>query len=518
MSMSREEGFKEYITSKGEILLYLGRPDLKKLEELSEGPGDLWHSSLDQGFTGVFPELKYQIAVFWWFLNDFKHLKQSVCWRINPYAFVVRKKVWETMKGFPSDYESDVMKALDLGFRMLRFCGGLPMHIKDLYSAEKNVIKIPTHDHYLFFFKNFKKEHAYNLLLKKGMSHPLKEILAFRKAASLPYLKNDLPLIPPRKLKEISGHPTVSVIIPTMSRQEYTLQLLRDYSRQAYKVKEIVVVDATPIAERDGKMYTSEPFPFNLKVIWQKTKGSCRARNEAIERCTGDYIIFGDDDTRIPEDFVENHLKLLQTYRVEACNGLDIMAQHSSQNLQDLQKALDQIGHSRWKAGAAQTFSNANSCVKRSLVEKLNGNDVNFDGGYGEDSDFGFSLFEKGHIVIHNPYSVNLHLKPQSGGYRHWALQAAIIGKKRTKQAWELDKPVGLIKPAPSPTILYGILKRFKQDQIREYRSKYLLLYLVREPKGEFFFRLLKLPYKIVQFNRSLFYARNLLKRGEKFK
>lgn len=516
--MSLEVKFKEYETSKGEILWYLGQPNLGKLDSLAEGPGDLWHSSLDQGFTGIFPELKYQIAVFWWFLNDFEDLEESICWRINPHAFVVRKKVWEIMDGFPADYESDVMKALDLGFRMLRYCGGIPIHIRGLYPKGQQQVTIPASDRYLFFFKNFKKEHAVNMLLKKGSLSPLQELKAYRKTVSISYRKNDFPLIPPKELREISGSPTVSVIIPTMFRQEYTLQLLKDYSLQTYPVKEVIVVDATPPGERIESIYNSEAYPFELKVFWQKTKGSCRARNEAIEVCTGGYIIFADDDTRIPKDFVENHLRFLQTYKVDACNGMDVMAGNSSQDLNDLKRTLDKMGQVRWKAGAAQTFSNANSCVKRILVDKLVGNDINFDGGYGEDSDFGFSLLEEGSIVMHNPFSVNLHLKPKAGGYRHWADQSAILGKKRKKQAWELDNPVGLIKPVPSPTIMYGILKRFKKDQIKEYRSRYFFLYLWRRPRRNLLFRIFKLPYKIKQFNLSMMYAKNLLERGERYK
>lgn len=510
--------FKEYQTSKGEILWYLGQPDLERLDSLAEGPGDLWHSSLNQGFTGIFPELKYQIAVFWWFLNDFEDLDESVCWRINPHAFVVRKKVWEIMHGFPADYESDFMKSLDLGFRMLRYCGGVPMHINGLYPEGNQQINIPAIDRYLFFLKNFKKEHAVNMFLKTGIAHPLQEWKAYKKAASISYEKNELPLIPPRELKKISGVPTVSVIIPTMFRQEYTAQLLKDYGLQTYPVKEVVVVDATPQEERNDNIYTTEVYPFELKVFWQKTRGSCRARNEAIDVCTGDYIIFADDDTRIPKDFVENHLRFLQTYCVNACNGMDVMAGNSFQDLNDLERTLEKMGPSRWKAGAAQTFSNANSCVKRILVDRLIGNDVNFDGGYGEDSDFGFSLLEEGSIVMHNPFSVNLHLKPKAGGYRHWASQSAILGKKRKKQAWELDNPVGLIKPVPSPTIMYGIIKRFKKDQIKEYRSRYFFLYLWRRPRRNLLFRILKLPYKIKQFNLSMMYAQNLLKRGERYK
>ena len=66
---------KEYIIKDGSILLYSGEPAKDLLESLAAGPGDLWHSSLDQGFKGVFPELTYQIAVFWWYLNDIEELR-----------------------------------------------------------------------------------------------------------------------------------------------------------------------------------------------------------------------------------------------------------------------------------------------------------------------------------------------------------------------------------------------------------------------------------------------------------
>lgn len=507
---------KEFKTRKGEILLYNGSPDLHLLDELSEGPGDLWHTSLDQGYTGIFPELKYQIAVFWWFLNDFNQLPKSINWRINPNAFVIRKRVWEIFGGFPDDYKSGTMKALDFGFRLLRYGGGVPMYIRGLYVQETNDVLIPSFDRYIFFLKNFKNEHAYNMLFKEGLRNPLKEFKSFKDAKNKAS-KNSTPIVPVRQLKKINGTPKVSVIIPTMFRQEYTLQLLKDYEEQEYPVTEVIVIDATPIESRDEKIYQGTNFSFKLNVNWQVSQGSCRARNEAIKLCSGDYIIFGDDDTRILPDFVKNHISFLQTYKADACNGLDIRADNHKQGREDLKRMLKTFGESLWKAGAAQTFSNANSCVKKEWVDALIGNDINFDGGYGEDSDFGFTLLKRGAIVLFNPFSANLHLKPPAGGYRHWGQQSAVLGKERKKQAWELDQPVKFIKPVPSPTVVYGILKHFKPAQVKEYRSKYFLLYLFRSSKSSFPLRLIKMPYKILQFRRSMYYAKNLLKLGPRY-
>ncbi|MFD1095251.1 glycosyltransferase family 2 protein [Salegentibacter chungangensis] len=507
---------KEYRTPNGDILLYSGDPEIKLLDELAGGPGDLWHSSLQQGYEGVFPELVYQTAVFWWYLNDLPNLKTSVNWRINPHCFVVREKVWEHFGGFSSDYNSDITRALDLGYRMLRFGGAVPLFVDGLFPPQNNKPVIPAEDRYIFYLKNFKERHSWYMCFRETLSGSFDEYALLKWAKKRPYKGNIIKPMPARELEPLDGKPMVDVIIPTMSRQEYTLQLLEDYKSQSYLPRRVIVVDATPVDKRKESLYEQIEFPFELIVKWQESSGSCKARNEAIDLCQGDYIIFADDDTRILPDFVENHIRFLQTYRVEACTGLDIQASNYKQDLNDLSKILDRKGKNRYSAGAAQTFNNANSCVKRSKVNEIIGNDINFDGGYGEDADFGFRLIQHGVILMFNPYSVNLHLKPPSGGYRYWGVQAALTGRKRKTQPWELEKPVGKIRPVPSPTIVYGILKHFNKSQVKEYKYRYMFLYLTRNSKL-FPLRLFKLPYRIYQFKKSMFYAENLRKLGERF-
>ena len=183
---------------------------------------------------------------------------------------------------------------------------------------------------------------------------------------------------------------------------------------------------------------------------------------------------------------------------------------------EDLQEKLDALGDSRFVVGAAQFFNNANNCVKGEFVNKLVGNDINFDGGYGEDNDFGLSLTKIGVAVLQNPFSNSLHLKPPVGGYRFWGNQAKILGKKRKKQPWELDTPVRFIRPIPSPTVMYFYCKHFGIELIKEYRHKYFVLFLFKGSKALFLLRLLKIPFKQLQFNKSLFYAKKLMDLGRR--
>lgn len=509
--------FNKYTNSLGEIILYTGQPNLEKLEELSLGSGDLWHSSLDQGFTNCFQELKYQSAIYWWFINDFKNLDKSISWRLNINAFAIREKVWNQLNGIDFDYESPIVSGLEFGYNFIFNHGGIPLYVKNLYKKDTIKILVSRKDRYRFYIKNFKKNHTYYMLYRKGIFNLIPELYTYVKEKNK-FKRKQYNHIKPRVLNSIKGKPTVSLVIPTMRRQKYTQLLLEDHKEQTYLIKEAVIVDATPVSERDESFYRNEDFPFDVKVQWQITKGSCRARNEALNLCTGDYIIFADDDIRIQKDFVENHIKLLQTYNADACNGLDIMAEHVNQDLTDLEKRLQQIENKRWKVGVSNMFSNANSCVRKEMIEKVIGNDINFDGGYGEDADFGLSIIKKGGVLLYNPFSPNLHLKPSSGGYRWWGTEAKKKGKKRKKQPWELDNPVKNIRPVPSPTITYGVLKHFTKEQVKEWRKKHFFIYLFKQNVKTLPLRLLKLPYKQIQFSKSLQYAKALLNLGIRYK
>lgn len=509
--------FKEYTTKKGEILLYVGAPNLEKLEELSLGLGDMWHSSFEQGYKNAFHDIVHQAAVFFWYVSDFDGLDECVSWRLNHQLFAIRKSVWADLGGFDLEYKNKQLQGLDFGYNALRNQGAVPLYVNGLFAETQKVsIVISAKDRYVFYSKNYRKLQSLFMIYRRGIFN-LKEWKAYIYSFRNFKKKTLVPAIPTRVLKKIEGKPTVSYIIPTMLRQDFTLQLINDLANQSYLPSQIVVVDATPVDKRDESLYDASKFPFEVIFKWQSSKGSCRARNEAIALCTGEYIVFGDDDVRLPPNFIENHIKFLQTYQANACNGLDIRADHEQQTLDDLYQKLENFKGDRWQAGATNNFSNANSCVKREYVDILGGNDINFDGGYGEDGDFGISLAKIGATVLFNPFSTNLHLKPPLGGYRFWGTQAKITGKKRKQQPWELDTPVGKIVPRPSPTVMYQLYKHFTPEEREEYKSKYFFLYLFKHESilglpG----RLWHLPKRLKQFKASQFYAKKLIALGKR--
>ena len=500
--------FNTYTTASGETILYRGEPDFVRLEELAGGPGDIWHSGLDQGFANAFPEIVYQATVFLWYLRDFQGLQTTVSWRLNPEQFAVRKRVWDHFDGFSDGFSDVDAAALHFGYNAL-LAGAVILHVSGLFEPSSHTPRISATDRYRFFFKSFKRRHAVYMLARRWWNPS--DWFGFVKGRTNFETFRILPA--PVLNDKIEGEPTVTYVLPTMNRQDFVLQLLGDLANQKYPPLEVIVVDATRKEIFDKQAYENRTYPFELKIVWKPATGSCASRNIAIDIAKGDYILFGDDDLRLPPDFIENHIRFLQTRKVEAATGLDIRAGVYTENLDDLYRR-EKSYPNRWRSGVSLYFSNSNSIVSRRAVKSVIGNDLNYEGGYGEDNDFGLSLAKKGVLVLHNPYGLLLHLKPPAGGYRVWGQQAKVVGAQRKRQPWELDKPVGKIRPVPSPTLMYYYMKHFDADAVREYRFKTAFNRIFSSGLAKFPVRLVQEPLKQLQFKKSRFYGRKLRERG----
>ncbi len=95
---------------------------------------------------------------------------------------------------------------------------------------------------------------------------------------------------------------TVSVIIPVYNGEKYLEECLHALLSQKEALEEIILIDdgstdeSGAIADRYAEEY------FSVKVIHQKNRGVCAARNRGIREATGDFIGFCDqDDTVSPE-------------------------------------------------------------------------------------------------------------------------------------------------------------------------------------------------------------------------
>jgi hypothetical protein len=136
--------------------------------------------------------------------------------------------------GFDTDYENIQMQGLEFGFRCNRFLGAVYSYISNTVTEDGKISRRDRH-----VFEKITKSRSYMIL--DGFWR-INEMLVL-KAKKQCEKKDNSNSIPPRQ-QTIEGSPTVSYIIPTMFRQEYTVQLLDDLACQSYKPTE-VIVDAT---------------------------------------------------------------------------------------------------------------------------------------------------------------------------------------------------------------------------------------------------------------------------------
>ena len=90
--------------------------------------------------------------------------------------------------------------------------------------------------------------------------------------------------------------PKVSVIVPTYNVEPFLLQCLTSIAEQTYKNFEcIIIIDgATDRSFEIAKDFCKHDARF--RVYWQENAGSGPARNNGLDKSTGDLIMFVDPD------------------------------------------------------------------------------------------------------------------------------------------------------------------------------------------------------------------------------
>jgi glycosyltransferase involved in cell wall biosynthesis len=103
--------------------------------------------------------------------------------------------------------------------------------------------------------------------------------------------------------------PLVSVIIPTYYRNDLLRKAVRSVREQTHNQVEVIVVDDS--GERHAEP-ALEPFENLQYVPLPENRGPNRAREAGIERASGEYVQFFDDDDRMFETKLEKQLAAFQ--------------------------------------------------------------------------------------------------------------------------------------------------------------------------------------------------------------
>jgi len=295
-----------------------------------------------------------------------------------------------------------------------------------------------VHDNYLFLRRFFSPFWSwYTLLLRLcGLNNPITELRAFwrhrnikrldlfSKTKSYPELCN---------LATFSrGTRLVSVVIPTLNRYTHLKDVLHDLEGQEYRPFEVIVVDQSD--QFEAVFY--EQFALDLRVVRQKEKALWKARNDAIRKARGKFILLFDDDSRVNPDWIIRHLECLEYFKADLSSGVSFSVVGDN-----VPKAYS---YYKW----SDQVDTGNVMVNRAAFEKVGLFDRQFERQRMGDAEFGMRCYLAGLRNVSNPNASRLHLKVADGGLREMG-------------SWDAFRPKGFFRPKPVPSVLYYIRKYF---------------------------------------------------------
>jgi len=107
----------------------------------------------------------------------------------------------------------------------------------------------------------------------------------------------------------------VSLIITTYNNPEALSKVMESVARQSRLPEEIIIADD---GSREDTAHVirlfSEKAPFPVIHVWQEDEGfrAAKARNEAVKRADGEYVILLDGDCVVNRHFIADHLSLAE--------------------------------------------------------------------------------------------------------------------------------------------------------------------------------------------------------------
>jgi len=105
----------------------------------------------------------------------------------------------------------------------------------------------------------------------------------------------------------------VSVVMPIYNADRYLEKAITALVKQTYKDTDIILVDDGSTDRSPAIIERMMNKREHIKMCSQPHSGIARARNLGLKLSNSEYVTFVDADDWVEPDFVEKHLKVLET-------------------------------------------------------------------------------------------------------------------------------------------------------------------------------------------------------------
>lgn len=354
-----------------------------------------------------------------------------------------------------------------------------------LKAFEGSIVSTPISNYTLFKFvkQHYKKRWQILLLLNLIVFEKEFPLLPLIFSIFYKTRKNDqinLETIFVQSILQTTVDNTIDVIIPTIGRKKELYNVLNDLRNQTHLPINVIIVEQNPLSNSESELgfLHNEDWPFLINHTFTHQVGACNARNLALSQVVSEWVFLNDDDNRLEKNLLQDFL-----FKAEKFGAQVVTTSYLQKNEVQHYNTIHQSG----------IFGSGNSFVKKRALADIRF-DMALEFGYGEDTDFGMQLRNKGFDIIYFPELRVLHLKAPFGGFRI-----------KIEQLWEAE----IIQPKPSPTVLYVMNKNNTAEQLSCYKLV-LFLKLLKKQSLQSCFGFLKLFQK--KWDVSLYWSNQLNK------
>lgn len=428
-----------------------GDPDPGLVQAAVNSRGDLWHSGLQMGMSGL-PRMIDHVAPTWMLNLDVPAQRESSSWRVSLRALLVKVEAIRHLGFIHSTFRTLDAAGLELGHRYITR-GAIPRHLPSLYPYPfpSQGVSLPMEDEVLFLKLRYGLFWTKWALFRALFSNEIgfSEFLRAWK-----YAQHSSSIVQPPPFPRQASHELhqgvnearVSVLVPTLERYPYLRNLLDQLRKQTLKPTEIIVVDQTEKERRDSlleKDFSDLP----LKAIYLDSPGQCSSRNTGLQQASGDYILLLDDDVEVEPDLLESHVRCLLRYSADSSSGV-IHEIGAGQLPEDF--TLFRI---------SDVFPAGNSLIPKSVLLESGLFDLAYERGQRADGDLGMRIYQTGALMVLNPDISVLHHHAPLGGLRVHKARVVTFASSRQKLTQ---------RQLPSNTEIYLARRYFSPRQVRE--------------------------------------------------
>ena len=181
----------------------------------------------------------------------------------------------------------------------------------------------------------------------------------------------------------------VSIIIPCYNQAQFLEEAVQSALNQTYENTEIIIVnDGSPDNTQDVSEKLQRRYPKKIQVISQKNSGVSAARNHAISRSKGKYILPLDADDLIDKKIVSSSLKTMNDTHSD-------IVYVDTQCFGDKDHRIEKQPFSE-NNFLYENLCNVTSLFKRDVWDNVGGYADNMKEGY-EDWEFWINAYKRGY-------------------------------------------------------------------------------------------------------------------------